>query len=85
MDFEELAQRVLDTKLEAVKVVLLDLAKPLAALKNPESLLGKKYDEWSSGDLERMKLIYGAEPNILSEFIMKKEYEKTLAMESEVV
>lgn len=85
MDFEELASKVLLVKVKAVEKVLADLATPLDALKNPEKLMGKPYEEWTEEDIARLKIVYGQEPNLLTDFILKKKIEEVKKLSSEVV
>ena len=56
---------------------------PLEDVGNPEKLIGKKYETWDEADFQKLTAIYGGlEPNPLSNFIFKREYDKVLKAES---
>jgi len=77
-------ERVLQIKMEAVNYLISDLIEPLEVNDNPEELLGKHFAQWTPQDLELLKKVYGtAEPNVLSNFIFKKTYERVKTLESE--
>ena len=77
-------------KTVAVKMVALDalvtlLIEPLTKVGNPESLIGKPYEEWTPDDLQKLIGIYGQkEPNPLTRTIFRHEYAKVQDLESQV-
>ena len=75
---------VIALKLRAADEYIEEVVELLEEVGNPETLLGKKYEEWTRDDLVRLGQIYGKEPNPLSKLIFKKEYEKVLKAEKEV-
>ena len=78
-------EEVIRIKLKAVDLFVEKYIEPLTDVGNPEKLIGKPYEQWTPDDLQRLVLIYGeGEPNILSDFIFKKEYEKVKSLEEEL-
>lgn len=77
--------KAISQKLEAVDIVLEQLIEPLGELGNPEKLIGKKYEEWTPEEIQRLGQIYGKEPNPLSRLIVNKTYERVKKLEQEVV
>jgi len=75
---------VIELKLKAVDLFIEEVIEPLGELGNPEQLIGKKYEDWTSNDLQLLGQVYGKEPNALSKLIFTKEFEKVKALESEV-
>ena len=77
--------RWVEIQLKAIDRFLEEVVEPLADIGNPEKLIGKVYEEWTEQDRQMLKGIYGAEePNILSDFVFNKEYEKVKFAEREV-
>ncbi len=59
---------------------------PLVDVGNPESVIGKKYEEWTPQDLMMLQGIYGPGTNTpLAKFMFKKRYEELKRLEAEVV
>lgn len=53
---------------------------------NPEELIKKPYEQWDANDFQTLSAIYGtAEPNILSNLIFRKTYERVKELESEEI
>ena len=78
------AEKTIDLKVQAIDILLKELVEPIAKVGNPESIVGKKYEEWSPEDFQRLGQIYGPkEPNPLSNLIFKKKLEEVLALERE--
>ncbi len=76
---------VVDLKLKAVDRLIEELVEPLLILGSPEEMISKKYEEWTSEDIQRLSVIYGVkEPNTLSNLIFGKELEKVKTLEAEV-
>ena len=69
-------------KLRAVDILMGELVEPLTKLGNPEELIKKPYEWWSPQDLAFLTQIYGTkEPNLLSNLIFRKEYNKVRQLE----
>lgn len=70
---------------KAIDGYLQSLVEPLEKVGNPERLINKKFEDWTSQDLEVLASIYGAnEPNILSNFIFNKKLKQVEQLEAEV-
>lgn len=83
-NFDIAVDEVISLKMKAVDKLIKELIEPLRVTDNPEDLIGKPYEQWTSQDLERLKMVYGTkEPNVLSNFIFKKTYERVKELESE--
>jgi hypothetical protein len=78
-------QKAVDIKMRAIDVIIKDIIGPLQDLGNPEKVIGKPYDQWTSEDIGWLTRVYGTkEPNILSNFIFRKEKEEVKRLEREV-
>jgi hypothetical protein len=77
-------EQALGLKLAAIDKVVADMIEPLSVTNNPEELIGKSFEQWTPQDLTMLKSIYGnKEPNILSNFVFKKTYERVKSLENE--
>lgn len=84
LDFNKIIDEILDVKFEALDIVLKEMVEPIRVVDNPETIMGKPFEAWTPDDLEFLKIIYGTEePNILSNFIFDKTYERVKTLESE--
>ena len=76
--------RYIALEMKVIDRFIKEFIEPLGDIGNPEKLIGKKYEQWTPEDLQRLGQIYGAEPNPLSHLIVGKEYNKVKALEAEV-
>lgn len=77
---------VISLKLDAVDKYFAEVIDPIMReIKNPEKVIGKKYEEWKPEDLQRLILAYQTMPNLLTDFIAKKEYDSLIKMRQEAV
>ena len=76
-------QEVVDLKMRVVDEFLKDIIEPIGDVGNPEKLIGKPYEQWTTADFQALGQIYGKEPNPLSELIFKKSYERVRKLEEE--
>ena len=83
-DFDRAIDELVRVKETAIDKLINDLIKPLEVKANPEDLIGKPFEQWTPQDLELLKKVYGdKEPNVLSNFVFKKTYERVKALEQE--
>jgi len=83
--FLKAIDRLVATKMLAVDILIEQVIDPIADVGNPEKVIGKKYDDWTSEDFTMLSNIYGkVEPNILSNLIFRKEYDKLRKAEFQV-
>jgi hypothetical protein len=83
--FDIACERVVTLNAKAIDICERDLIQPiLDEIKNPEKVLGKKYELWTPQDFLLLTQVYQSTPDILSEFIAKKEYDSLVVLQSEV-
>lgn len=71
-------------KLDAAEIVLKELIEPISDVGNPEKLINKNYDAWTSEDLQMLTQIYGSgEKTPLSNLIFRRIFERVKEMEKE--
>ena len=76
--------KAIKVKLEAAEQVVRELIDPLEKFGNPETLIGKPYEEWTPQDLNMLITLYGKEePNPLSNLIFRKTYDAVKELENE--
>ena len=69
-------KEVIAVKMKAIDIYMESVINPmLDEIKNPEKVIGKKYEMWTDADKQMVGAIYQASPQILSDFIKKKEYD----------
>lgn len=74
-------EEVIELKLKVADQFIEEIVEPLQDLGNPEKLIGKPYEQWSTADIQILGQLYGPEPNALSKLIFTKEYEKLQDLE----
>jgi len=80
--FVKATREVIALKMRAIDEYIEEIIEPLADIGNPEKLIGKKYEEWTPQDRALLSQVYGTnEPNVLSDFIFRKEYKNVLSLE----
>ena len=82
MNMIEIAKEEMEKVLSVLDEVIKEDIEPLLEMGNPETVIGKKYEEWGPSDLQQLGMIYGDK---LNDFIAKKQIKKMRALESEVV
>ena len=77
--------RVVKLNMQAIDLYEQEVIKPIMdEIKNPEKLIGKKYEEWTPFDRQMVTQIYQQIPQVLENFIAKKEYEQLVELTQEV-
>jgi len=75
---------VLEIKFAAIDRLVEDFIEPLSVIDNPEKLISKPYEQWTTQDLQLLKTIYGEGENTpLSNLIFKRTYERVKKLEIE--
>lgn len=81
----KITQEVIDLKLKAADEFITDVIEPLEKIGSPESLIGKKYEEWTPLDLQLLSQVYGTgNETPLAKLIFNREYEKVKGLEKEI-
>ena len=76
--------KAIGIKLQAIDRLVGEMIEPLENVGSPEKLIGKRFEQWTPEDLALLTKIYGTkEPNLLSNLIFRKTYERVKAMEQE--
>jgi len=84
-DQTKVMDEVIKMKMAVMDKVLEDLVEPMAAVGNPERLIGKPYFMWTPQDKTLLAQIYGnGDKTPLAKLIFNKEYERVMALEAEV-
>lgn len=82
---DKAANKVVELNMKAIDIYEREFIKPLIdEIKNPEKIIGKKYQEWTPQDLQMLTQVYQATPQILNDFIASKEYDSLVALQMEV-
>lgn len=83
-ELTEAIDKVIELKLKAADRLIEELIEPLADLGSPEDLIGKPFESWTPEELAMLVKIYGREePNLLSNLIFRKTYDRVKALEQE--
>ena len=83
---DQATEEVVALKLKALDRIIKELVEPIDKIGSPEKVLGKKYEEWTPEDLQRLIIIYGRkEPSPLSDLVFDKKLKEVQALEQEVV
>jgi hypothetical protein len=78
----KIADEVIESKLKAIDAYIEEIIEPLEKIGSPESLIGKKYEEWTPLDFQLLVQIYGlGDETPLAKLIFNKEYEKVRKLE----
>lgn len=84
-EYTKLVDEVIADKMAAIDSLMEDLVEPLEAVGNPETLIGKKYEEWTPLDMQLLQTVYGTGSGTpLAKLALDKEYSKLLTLEKEV-
>jgi hypothetical protein len=74
--FPKAVEELIKEELDAVDQLIKEFIDPIAAVGNPEELIGKRYEQWTPEDLQKLIGIYGQAPDSpLSRVIFNREYE----------
>jgi len=78
-------EKAITLKMIALDAIVETIADPLEDIGNPESLIGKPYDQWTPEDLTKLTVIYGQKSDSpLSKTIFNREYAKVQQLQTEV-
>jgi hypothetical protein len=78
-------EKVVDLNIRAIEIYERDFIQPIIdEIKNPEKVIGKKYETWTPQDLQLLSTVYQTMPHILNDFIAKREYDNLIALQTEV-
>ena len=82
--FADMVQELIDEELEAIDELVKEFVEPIAAVGNPEDLIGKHYRYWTPEDLQKLIGIYGkSDDSPLARVIFNREYEELKEKEAE--
>jgi len=78
----KITQEVIDLKLKAADAFIEEIIEPLEKVGSPESLIGKKYEEWTPLDFQLLGQVYGQEDDTpLAKLIFNKSYKEVKDLE----
>ena len=78
-ELTEIMNEVIDETIEAVMEVFEEDIAPLLERGTPGTAIGKKYEDWTPGDFEKARAIFG---NKLDDYIAPKEIKSMYEAES---
>jgi uncharacterized protein YecA (UPF0149 family) len=83
--FTKAVEEVVALKMKVVDDYIKEIVEPLNQVGSPESLIGKKYEEWTPQDLQLLINVYGQDDNSpLGKLIAKKTIERVEDMENQL-
>jgi hypothetical protein len=84
--FTEAVDDIVALKMRVVDEYIKDTVEPIVkSIGSPESLIGKKYEEWTPQDFQLLSTVYGTgDDSPLGKLIFNKEYDKLKKLEAEV-
>ncbi len=75
----------IEKKLKAVDRFIEETIEPIENVGSPESLIGKKYEEWTPIDLQLLSQVYGeGDDTPLAKLIASKSIERVTDLENQV-
>lgn len=84
-EFSTLVDEVLKLKLDVAGEFIEEVIEEIADIGSPEKLIGKKYEDWTPQDLQRLGGVYGhGNDTPLAKLIFSKSYQELQDLESEV-
>jgi uncharacterized protein YecA (UPF0149 family) len=84
-DFTEMVNDIVKLKLEAADEYIDTVIKSIGQVGSPESLIGKKYEEWTPQDLQLLINVYGqGDESPLGKLIARKTIERVEDMEKQL-
>jgi polyhydroxyalkanoate synthesis regulator phasin len=84
-DFTQLVDEVVKLKLEISDEYIKEVVDAIGQVGSPESLIGKKYEEWTPQDLQLLINVYGQDDESpLGKLIAKKTIERVEDMEKQL-
>lgn len=84
MPFQDLITKVIAFEMKAIDILMADMVEPLAAVGNPETLIGKSYEQWTPADIANLSKIYGTgNDTVLARLIFNREYTKVKNLEAQ--
>ncbi len=78
------ADEIIKLKMQAADDFIEEYIEPLSKVGDPESLLGKKYEDWTPQDLSLLQNVYVGEDTPLTRLIFRKSYTEVQELEREV-
>jgi hypothetical protein len=83
-EFVKAVDEVIQAQLEVIDEYIKDVVDKIGDIGSPEKLIGKKYEDWTPEDLQRMAGVYGEGDNTpLAKLIFTKSYAEVKALEKE--
>jgi hypothetical protein len=83
-NFTDLVDEVITLKLDVADEYIKEVIDAIGDIGMPEKLIGKKYEDWTPEDLQRLAGVYGpGDDTPLAKLIFSREYEKVKALEKE--
>jgi hypothetical protein len=84
-EFTKMVDDVVAFKMDVADEFIADVIEPLEKIGSPESLIGKKYKDWTPLDRQLLSQVYGAgNETPLAKLIFNKSLEEVKELESEV-
>lgn len=83
--FTEAVDEVIKLKMEVADEYIKDIIESIGDVGNPEKLIGKKYEDWTPVDLQRLTNVYGTgDDTPLAKLIFNKSLKEVQDLEREV-
>jgi len=83
-NFANSVDDIIKMKMEVVDEYIKDIVDEIGDIGSPEKLIGKKYEEWTPEDLQRLAGVYGeGDDTPLAKLIFQKSYAEVIALEQE--
>ena len=82
--FELALEKYVKLETEAVRQYLERYVEPLKILADPEKLMGKPFEQWTSQDHQMLGQIYGSGENPYTDLLIDKEIEEVNRLKSGV-
>ncbi len=83
--FTTAVDEVVALKMRAVDEYIKEIIEPLGQVGSPETLIGKKYEEWTPVDLQLLSQVYGqGDDTPVAKLIAKKNIERVENLEKQV-
>lgn len=82
--FTQAVDEVIKLKMEIADEYVDEVIDAIGDIGSPEKLIGKKYEDWTPQDLQRVANVYGpGDDSPLGKLIFNKEYEKVRQLEAQ--
>jgi hypothetical protein len=81
-EFVTAVDEVVQMKLDVADEYIKEVIDAIGDIGSPEKLIGKKYEDWTPEDLQRLAGVYGpGDGTPLARLIFNREYEKVKELE----